>query len=50
MHSDAKDVTTYLAAVPEERRASLATLRQLCLEILTGYEESMEYGLLGSST
>lgn len=44
MQSDAKTVDEYLKEVPEERRAALTHLRELCREILTGYEETMEYG------
>ena len=45
MQSEAKTVTKYLKEVPEERQASLAQLRALCLDVLEGYEESMEYGM-----
>jgi uncharacterized protein YdhG (YjbR/CyaY superfamily) len=45
MQSNAKDVDDYLEEVPVERRAALEQLRQLCLEVLEGYEESMEYGM-----
>ncbi|MCU0494735.1 MAG: DUF1801 domain-containing protein [Chloroflexaceae bacterium] len=45
MQSKATDVTTYLAQLPEERRACLNQLRQLCLETLEGYSEAMEYGM-----
>lgn len=45
MQSQAKDVTTYLQEAPAERRPYLAKLRQLCLEVLAGYEEVMEYGM-----
>ena len=45
MQSDAKKVDEYLAEVPEERKEALAQLRQLCQDTLTGYEESMEYGM-----
>lgn len=44
MQSKAADVATYLRQVPETRRAALTTLRDLCLKILVGYEEVMEYG------
>lgn len=47
MQSKAKDVATYLRELPEERRAPLTALRELCLETLTGYEEVMEYGMPG---
>jgi hypothetical protein len=45
MQSDAKDVNIYMEEVPEGRRAALAQLRKLCVDILVGYEESMEYGM-----
>lgn len=45
MQSKAKSVDEYLKEVPEMRRDSLEQLRELCLEILEGYEESMEYGM-----
>jgi uncharacterized protein YdhG (YjbR/CyaY superfamily) len=45
MQSKAKTVDEYLKEVPENRQAALAQLRKLCLERLTGYEESMEYGM-----
>jgi uncharacterized protein YdhG (YjbR/CyaY superfamily) len=45
MRSNAKDVETYLKEVEVDRRESLTQLRKLCLEILDGYEESMEYGM-----
>lgn len=47
MQSTAKDVTTYLQEAPIERQEALKRLRALCLEILNGYEESMEYGMPG---
>jgi uncharacterized protein YdhG (YjbR/CyaY superfamily) len=43
MQSTAKNVTAYLDEVPAERKAALATLRDLCTS-LTGFEESMRYG------
>ena len=45
MQSTATDVDAYLAEVPPERRQVLAAIRQLCLEHLLGYEESMDYGM-----
>jgi len=45
MQSKAKNVDDYLEEVPEKRRQALEQLRTLCLENLTGYEESMEYGM-----
>jgi uncharacterized protein YdhG (YjbR/CyaY superfamily) len=45
MQSKAATVTAYLEEVPEERRAALARLRQLCLDTLVGYDEGMAYGM-----
>ena len=45
MQSTAKNVTDYLQEVPAERRPALSRLRDLCRATLTGYEESMSYGL-----
>lgn len=45
MQSKSKTVDDYLKDVPEDRRESLSRIRQLCLNILVGYEESMEYGM-----
>jgi len=47
MQSDAKTVNAYLQEAPEERQTALAKLRSLCVEILDGYSESMEYGMPG---
>lgn len=47
MQSKAKNVDDYLKEVPEYRRDALEQLRKLCLEILDGYEENMEYGMPG---
>jgi uncharacterized protein YdhG (YjbR/CyaY superfamily) len=47
MQSTANDVTSYLQDLPDERRACLTRLRQLCLDTLVGYEEVMEYGMPG---
>ena len=44
MQSTAKDVTAYLEEVPAERKAALVELRKLCLAVLKGFEESMQYG------
>lgn len=35
----------YLAQVPEGRRAVLSELRDACCELLTGFTESMSYGM-----
>ncbi len=45
MQSIATDVTSYLQELPDDRRVSLAQLRQLCLHTLEGYEEGMDYGM-----
>jgi uncharacterized protein YdhG (YjbR/CyaY superfamily) len=45
MQSKAQTVDEYLQEVPENRQAVLAQLRDLCLDKLTGYEESMAYGM-----
>src|SRR5689334_10128914 len=45
MQSNAPDVATYLHHIPEHRVACLTALRQLCLDILVGYEEGMDYGM-----
>jgi len=45
MRSDAKDVDTYLALAPDERRAVLGEIRDMCRELLTGFDESMSYGM-----
>lgn len=45
MQSKAKTVEEYLQEVPENRQAALSQLRQLCIDKLVGYEESMAYGM-----
>lgn len=45
MHSDADDVDSYLALVPAGRRAVLTEMRGLCGRLLTGFAESMRYGM-----
>jgi hypothetical protein len=45
MQSTATDVDAYLDEVPVERQAVLAAIRQLCLDLLPGYEEGMSYGM-----
>jgi len=44
MQSEAKDVTTYIEEAPAERQEALHRLRELCRTLLTGFEESMDYG------
>lgn len=45
MQSAAPDVSQYLETVPPDRRAVLDRLRKECLDILAGYEESMDHGM-----
>jgi len=49
MQSSAKTVPAYLKEVPEARRAALKQLRDLCRATLTGFKESMDYGMPGYS-
>ena len=44
MQSAATNIADYLAEVQASRRYTLTTLRDLCVESLVGYEESMAYG------
>jgi uncharacterized protein YdhG (YjbR/CyaY superfamily) len=41
----AVDVETYLQQLPAARREPLTELRQACVELLDGFEESMAYGM-----
>ena len=45
MQNFAKNVETYINEVPENRKAALERLRKLFKNVLTDYEESMEYGM-----
>lgn len=45
MRSDADDVDGYLAQVPADRRAVLSGLRELCGQLLAGFDEAMRYGM-----
>ena len=45
MQSKAATVDAYLGELPEGRREALGRLRDVCREVLTGYEEGMEYGM-----
>jgi len=48
MQSKAKNVTEYLAALPDDRRNSLETVRAVIRKNLPkGYEEGMQYGMIG---
>ncbi len=49
MQSSAKTVPAYLKEVPEGRKAVLKHLRDLCRATLTGFKESMQYGMPGYS-
>lgn len=45
MRSDATTVDDYLAGLPENRRELLGDLRRECRELLSGFDESMAYGM-----
>ncbi|MBF6214685.1 DUF1801 domain-containing protein [Nocardia puris] len=45
VRSQASDVDEYLAELPEERRAALTRLRELCRAELPGFTEVMAYGM-----
>ncbi|MBL7745754.1 MAG: DUF1801 domain-containing protein [Chitinophagaceae bacterium] len=45
MQSKAANVDLYLKEVPADRLAALTKIRQLCLEELKGYKETMRYGM-----
>lgn len=48
MTSNAKTVDAYLQGWPEDRRAALNAVRQvILLNRLEGYEECMQYGIIG---
>ncbi len=48
MTSNAKTVEEYLASLPEDRREAIAAVRQTILDNLPeGYEEGMQYGMIG---
>ena len=49
MQSSAKTVPAYLKEVSAERREALLKLRDLCRLTLTGFKESMVYGMPGYS-
>jgi uncharacterized protein YdhG (YjbR/CyaY superfamily) len=47
MRSDSATVDEYLSALPDDRRAAIATVRQTILENLPqGYEEAMNWGMI----
>ncbi|CAN5310728.1 DUF1801 domain-containing protein [soil metagenome] len=45
MQSKAKTVSAYLKELPENRKAALNRLQEICRDILVGYEEDMDYGM-----
>lgn len=45
VQSDASDVDSYLAGVPEVRQAVLTEMRDACRRLLAGFAESMSYGM-----
>ena len=48
MYSAATTVDEYLDEMPEDRRASMETLRKVILDnISEGYEEIMQFGMIG---
>ena len=48
MQSKSKSVKEYLAELPPERRAAIQTVREVILKNLPkGYEEVMQYGMIG---
>jgi uncharacterized protein YdhG (YjbR/CyaY superfamily) len=49
MQSSAKTVPAYLKEAPVARKAALKQLRDLCRATLTGFKESMSYGMPGYS-
>src|SRR5579862_4974702 len=48
MKSNATTVAEYLEQLPEDRRAAISAVRQVILDHLpAGYEETMQYGMIG---
>jgi Domain of unknown function (DU1801) len=48
MQAKASTVTEYIAALPDDRRMAIETLRKVILKNLgAGYEEGMQYGMIG---
>jgi uncharacterized protein YdhG (YjbR/CyaY superfamily) len=45
MISKAASIKDYIAETPEDRRAAITKLRNLCKRNLVGFEESLEYGM-----
>ena len=47
MQTNDPEVSAYIAGTPADRRETLSAIRQLCLEELVGYEETIRYGMPG---
>jgi uncharacterized protein YdhG (YjbR/CyaY superfamily) len=45
MQSDASTVSEYLNEVPEGRLKAITRIRELCQQHLSGFDESMRYGM-----
>lgn len=45
MKIEASSIDDYLSQVPAERQACLTQLRELCRKTLTGFDESLMYGM-----
>jgi uncharacterized protein YdhG (YjbR/CyaY superfamily) len=45
MQSRAQTVTEYMRDVPDEHLDALTELREICLQTLRGFKESMEFGI-----
>jgi uncharacterized protein YdhG (YjbR/CyaY superfamily) len=45
MQSNAREVDTYIKKAAEDRREALVKLRDLCRQVLKGYDESMLFGM-----
>jgi uncharacterized protein YdhG (YjbR/CyaY superfamily) len=49
MQSNASTVDAYIEEADETRKPYLVALRDLCREVLAGYDEGMAYGMAGYS-
>ena len=49
MQSSAKNVVAYIRESPAPRQEALTRLRNLCRSVLSGFKESMVYGMPGYS-
>jgi uncharacterized protein YdhG (YjbR/CyaY superfamily) len=45
MQGQAADVDAYLDEIPESRRSTLEAVRDLCRKHLSGYDETIAYGM-----